>query len=161
MKTLFIALAMLAGTPQPAENYHSWISPEISDIIIDKVINEEYYEHLDFNGDGELTIADAVGVSKRYQDNCTYGNEITLDEETIIDIAWENFTTERMEREDFVDNLMFYYEIDFVNKKPCRQYELTVSEITTANIYYEFADDTMGNVTVEINPFEETVRVMD
>lgn len=161
LKTLFICCSLLAGTPQPAENYHSWISPEISDIIIDKVINEEYYEHLDFNGDGELTIADAVGVRKRYEDNCTYGNEITLDEEIITDIAWENFTTERMEREDFVDNLMFYYEIDFVNKKPCRQYELTVSEITIANIYYEFADDTMGNVTVEINPFEETVRVMD
>jgi hypothetical protein len=161
LKTLFMCFSLLAGTPQPAENYHSWISPEISDIIIDKVISEEYHEHLDFNGDGELTIADAVGVRKRYEDNCTYGNEITLDEEIITDIAWENFTTERMEREDFVDNLMFYYEIDFVNKKPCRQYELTVSEITTANIYYEFADDTMGNVTVEINPFEETVRVMD
>lgn len=161
LKTLFMCFSLLAGTPQPAENYNSWISPEISDIIVNYVIKGEYHEHVDFNGDGELTIADAVGVSKRYSDNCKYGNEITLDEETIVDIAWENFATERMEREDFVDNLMFYYEIDFVDGKPCRQYELTVSEITTAHIYYEFTDDTTGSIDIEINPFEETVRVTD
>lgn len=161
LKTLFMCFSLLAGTPQPAENYNSWISPEISDIIVDYVIKGENYNHLDFNGDGELTIADAVGVRKRYEDNCTYGNEITLNEETIIDIAWENYTTEYMEREDFVDNLMLYYEIDFVNGEPCRQYELTVSEITTAHIYYEFTDDTTGSIDIEINPFEETVRVMD
>jgi len=161
LKTLFMCFSLLAGTPQPAENYNSWISPEISDIIVDYVIKGEYHEHVDFNGDGELTIADAVGVRKRYEDNCTYGNEITLDKETIVDIAWENYTTEYMEREDFVDNLMLYYEIDFVNGEPCRQYELTVSEITTAHIYYEFTDDTTGSIDIEINPFEETVRVTD
>lgn len=159
LNTLFICCSLLAGTPQPAENYHSWISPEISDIIIDKVINEEYYEHLDFNGDGELTIADAVGVYKRYEDNITYGNEITLDEETIIDIAWENYTTDYMEREDFVENSLLYYEIDFINGEPCRQYELTAEEILTAHIYYEFTDDTTGSIDVVINPFMETIQV--
>lgn len=150
LKTLFMCFSLLAGTPQPAENYHSWISPEISDIIIDYVIKGEYHEHVDFNGDGELTIADAVGVRKRYEDNCTYVNEITVDNETVESIIAENYSVD-----------CIYWEFDFVNGEPCRQYELTVSEITTANIYLEFADDTMDNVTVEINPFEETVRVMD
>lgn len=94
LKTLFMCFSLLAGTPQPAENYHSWISPEISDIIIDYVIKGEYHEHVDFNGDGELTIADAVGVRKRYEDNCTYGNEITVDNETVESIIAENYSVD-------------------------------------------------------------------
>lgn len=150
LKTLFVCCSLLAGTPQPAENYYSWISPEISDIIVNYVIKGEYHEHVDFNGDGELTIADAVGVRKRYEDNCKYGNEITVDSETVKSIIEENYSVD-----------CIYWEIDFVNNEPCRKYELTVDEITTANIYLEFADDTMDNVSIEINPFEETVRVTD
>lgn len=145
--TAFICLA-LHGSLNPAPNYYSWFSLEITDHIVDCIINEEYHEHLDFNGDGVLSVADAVGVLHRYYDNIEYGNELTLDSETVESIIAENYSVD-----------CIYWEIDFVNDEPCRMYELTVDEITTANIYLEFADDTMDNVSVEINPFEEIVKV--
>ena len=87
MKTalIFIALALTAS-PQPSENYFAEISPETATEIQQLVIDGEYREYLDFNGDGNLNIADVVGVSKRYADNCKYGNEITLDSEVIDSI---------------------------------------------------------------------------
>ena len=56
----FVAFA-LTSSPAPAPNYCSWISPEIAEHIETYVINGEYHEYLDFNGDGILSIADAVG----------------------------------------------------------------------------------------------------
>ena len=157
LKEIFLAVA-LTSSPQPAENYNSWISPAIADIVQQYVLDGKFYNHLDFNGDGELSIADVVGISKRYQDNVQYGNEITLDYETIIDIGWENFS-ESLDREYFVENELLYWEIYRVNDSLCRQYELTVSEIATAEIYFEF-EDFSDSVTVEINPYEETITVI-
>ena len=144
---IFVAIA-LTSSPMPADNYYSWISPEIADEIQELVISGEYREYLDFNGDGKLSIADVVGVSKRYQDNCRYGNELTLDSETVDAIVVENYT-------DFP----IYWEIDRVNGQLCRQYELTVSEVTSAEIYLEF-EDFSETVKVEINPFTETITVI-
>lgn len=144
---IFVAIA-LTSSPMPADNYYSWVSPEISETIIDCVIREEYREYLDFNGDGKLSMADAVGVAKRYQDNCRYGNELTLDSETVDAIVVENYT-------DFP----IYWEIDRVNGQLCRQYELTVSEVSSAEIYLEF-EDFSETVKVEINPFTETITVI-
>lgn len=157
MLTEMCLIAAIAK-PIPAENYNSWISPAVADIVQQYVIDGKFYNHLDFNGDGELSIADVVGISKRYQDNVQYGNEITLDYETIIDIGWENFS-ESLDREYFVENELLYWEICRVNDVPCRQYELTVSEITKAEIYFEF-EDFSDSVIVEINPYEETIMVM-
>ena len=150
MKTIsvFLALAM-SSAPAPADNYYSWFSPEIADNILTAIINDEYYTHLDFNGDNELTIADAVGVLCRYNNNITYGNKLTVDKEVVESIITENYNID-----------CIYWEFDFVNNELCRQYELTVDEITTANIYLEFADNTIGNVIIEINPFEEKVSVL-
>lgn len=145
--TAFLALA-LHSSLMPAPNYYSWYSPEIADHIVNCIINEEYHEHLDFNGDGVLSVADAVGVLRRYYDNIEYGNELTVDSDTVQSIIEENYSVECVQ-----------WEIDFVNGEPCRKYELTVNEITTANIYLIFEDDTTDNVTIEINPFEEIVRV--
>lgn len=145
--TAFICLA-LHGSLNPAPNYYSWFSPEIADHIVDCIINEEYHEHLDFNGDGVLSVADAVGVLRRYYDNIEYGNELTVDSETVQAIIEENYSVECVQ-----------WEIDFVNGEPCRKYELTVDEITTANIYLIFEDDTTDNIEIEINPFEEIVKV--
>lgn len=36
---VFIAFS-LTSSPQPAENYYSWISPEIADVIQECVIND-------------------------------------------------------------------------------------------------------------------------
>ena len=147
LATVFLALALHTSF-NPAPNYYSWFSPEIADNVIQCVVNGEYHEHLDFNGDGQLTVADAVGILRRYSDNIEYGNELTVDAETVESIIEENYSVD-----------CIYWEIDFVNGQPCRKYELTVDEITTANIYLEFEDDTMDNVEIEINPFEEIVRV--
>lgn len=147
--TTFVLALALASSPTPADNYHSYFSPEVADHVIQYVVNEEYYEYVDFNGDGQLTIADAVGILRRYYDNLEYGNELTLDEKVVENILQENYSVD-----------CIYWEIDFINGKPCRKYELTVNEITTANIYFEFIDDTIDNVKVEINPFEEIVKVI-
>ena len=147
LATAFICLALHASL-NPAPNYYSWFSPEIADTIIENVVNGEYHEHLDFNGDGVLSVADAVGVLRRYYDNIEYGNELTVDGETVQAIIEENYSVECVQ-----------WEIDFVNGEPCRKYELTVDEITTANIYLIFEDDTTDNIEIEINPFEEIVKV--
>lgn len=144
---IFVALA-LTSSPMPAENYYSWISPEIADEIQELVISGEYREYLDFNGDGKLSMADVVGVRKRYQDNCRYGNELTLDSETVDAIVLENYSESPI-----------YWEIDRVNGQLCRQYELTVSEVSSAEIYLEF-EDFSETVKVEINPFTETITVI-
>ena len=147
--TAFICLALYASL-NPAPNYYSWFSPEIANNIIECVVNGEYHEHLDFNGDGVLSVADAVGVLRRYYDNIEYGNELTVDSETVQSIIEENYTVECVQ-----------WEIDFIDGQPCRKYELTVDKITTANIYLIFEDDTTDNVEIEINPFEEIVKVIN
>lgn len=148
MINVFVALALTAS--MPAANFHSWFAPEIADSIVKEVVNEEYHEHLDYNGDGELDILDAIGVMKRYNENIENGNEITLDEETVQAIIEENYKKE-----------CIYWEIDFIDNQPCRKYEYTADKITTANIYLEFEDDTIDNVKVEINPFKEIVSVLN
>lgn len=150
MKTMGIFLALaLTSSPMPAENYYSWISPEIADEIQELVISGEYREYLDFNGDGKLSMADVVGVRKRYQDNCRYGNKLTLDSETVDAIVLENYSESPI-----------YWEIDKVNGQLCRQYELTVDDIATAEIYLEF-EGTSDCVTVELNPYTETISVIE
>lgn len=148
MKAALITAIVLSASPQPAPTYYSSISPEAADAIMECVINRDYQKYLDFNGDGELNIADIVGVRKRYQDNCRYGNEITLDSGIINNIITENYS------EDAI-----YWEIDRIDKRPTRQYEITVSEITTAEIYIEF-ESSSDCVTVEVNPFTEIITVI-
>lgn len=150
MKTLSIFLAMaLTTSPMPSENYYASVSPEIATEIQELVISGKYREYLDFNSDGNLNIADVVGVSKRYADNCRYGNEITLDRDTVYAIVEENYSGD-----------LLYWEIDRVENQLTRQHELTVNEIMQAEIYLEF-EDFSECVTVELNPFTETITVID
>lgn len=144
--SIFIVLA-LTSSPMPSENYGSWISPEIADTIQECVINGEYREYLDFNGDKELNMADVVGVRKRYQDNCRYGNKITLDNEVVYSIVEENYQEE-----------LIYWEVDRVNEELCRQHEVVAYDITEVELYVEF-ENYSDTIIVEINPFEEIVRV--
>ena len=140
---------MTAAALVAAPNYYAEISPETAMEIQELVINGEYREYLDFNGDGELNIADVVGVSRKYQDNCRYGNEITLDSEAVNDIVLENYADD-----------LIYWEIYRVNGNLTRQYELTASEIMTAEIYVEFEEDG-DSVIVEVNPFTEMITVLN
>ena len=145
---VFIAFA-LTSSPQPAENYYSWISPEIADVIQECVINDEYREYLDFNSDGELNMADVVGVRKRYQDNCKYGNKITLDSEVIDSIIEENYSEPAI-----------YYEIYRIDGQPCREYEISVNDIRTIDIWIEF-ENFGETVTVIADPIQERFTVKE
>lgn len=148
MNALIFAALALTSSPQPAPNYYAEISPAVSAEIQELVLDGQYREYLDFNGDGNLNIADVVGVEKRYQDNCSYGNEITLGSETVYAIAEENYT----------DDLL-YWEIYRADGELTRQYELTAADIMTAEIYLEF-EEYSESVTVEINPYTEIITVI-
>lgn len=145
---VFIAFA-LTSSPQPAENYYSWISPEIADEIQELVISDEYRAYLDFNGDGVLNMADVVSVRKRYQDNCKYGNEITLDSEVIDSIIEENYSEP-----------VIYYEIYRIDGQPCREYEISVNDIRTIDIWIEF-ENFGETVTVIADPIQERFTVKE
>ena len=149
MTGIIFIVAALTSSPQPAPNYFAEISPQITAEIQDCIINEEYRQHIDFNGDGKLTIADAVGVEKRYNDNCAYGNEITLDTETVYSIAEENYPDE-----------LIYWELDRINGELTRQYETAFNDVTEAEIHLEF-ENYSDTVTVEINPFTEIISIKE
>lgn len=147
--SVFCAFALSVSTlPNPADNFFSWFSPETAQATLDYAANGEYHPHLDYNGDGVLSVSDAVCIFRRYQENCDYGNEITVDGETVDAIVCENY-----------DVPCIYWEFDFVDGVPCRQYEVTTDKIVTANIYLEF-EDFCDNVTIEINPFQEIAKVI-
>lgn len=132
-----------------ADTYCSDMSPETAQHIMECVLNEDNSEkYLDFNGDNVINIADYVGVTKRYQDNCTYGNEITVDSKAVETIVEENYLVDAM-----------YWEFDMINGEIEREFEITASEITTARIYIELSDYSTEFVEIEINPFTECVRV--
>lgn len=154
MKTTLILLVALTATPQP---FLDAVSPETSQLIVDYLVSGKSYVWLDYNGDGEMNLADAVGVLHKYETNVRDGNELELDLDTIYDIGWENLS-ENLDREDFIENELLYYEIERVNDKPCRQYDLTVTEKSEAVIYYEF-EDFADTVTVSIDPITEVIRV--
>ena len=97
--------------------------------------------------DKELNMADVVGVRKRYQDNCRYGNKITLDNEVVYSIVEENYQEE-----------LIYWEVDRVNGELCRQHEVVAYDITEVELYVEF-ENYSDTIMIEINPFEEIVRV--
>lgn len=149
MLSTLLCLALTVGSPQPADTYYSDMSPETAAHIMECVLNEDSSEkYLDFNGDNVINIADYVGVTKRYQDNITYGNEITVDSEVVETIVEENYSVDAM-----------YWEFDIINGEIEREFEITASEITTARIYIELSDYSTEFVEIEINPFTECVRV--
>ena len=141
MKVILLAAALIMP---PAETYYSWMSPEIADEIMSEVATGNYHAYLDYNGDGELTVSDAVCVAKRYNDNCANGNTYGLTTEKLREIIAENF----------VDCIS--WEICSTNGKPCRMYDLTVNEVTDAEIYVEFAENS-ETFTLEIDPYKELV----
>lgn len=146
--SIFTVFAM-TSSPMPAENYYSWISPEIADTIQECVINAEYREYLDFNGDGELNMADVVGVRKRYQDNCKYGNTITFDSEVVESIVEENYS-----------EALIYWEVYRVGNNNCRQHEVSVSETTEIYLWVEF-ENYGETIKVIADPYTESITVID
>lgn len=153
MKEIFIILAALTGAPTPAPEFCAPISDETAAAILDAITSGEEAAPdpaLDFNGDSALNIADFCGISRRHYINTHERTEITIDAEAVEAIAAELYP-------DDINNY-FYYEFDFIGGSPCRAYEATADEITTARIYFEF-DDWSASHRAEINPYTETITI--
>lgn len=134
--------------PISADTYYSWYSPQIANNILQYIINEEYHPHVDFNGDGILTVSDAVNVYQRYNYNVKYGNTITLDSSYIDMVAEENGLN------------IIYWEIYKIENDVCREYEYTANDITTVYVWYE-EEERGDTLIIELNPFEEKMSVMN
>ena len=141
MMTTLLTTAILATS-----TFGSWYSPEIANTIMEDVARGESHAYLDYDGDGEETILDAIGVLKRYYSNIENGNTISFTSEDMDTIASENGF-------DFI-----YWEIDFVDSTACRKYEYEADTITTIHVYYE-DEDTCNGFYVELNPYEEIYTI--
>lgn len=128
-------------------------SPSSADAIMNAAINGEYHAFMDYNGDGVLSVMDAIGVLKKYHENSTNGNTLTYGESEVLAVVTENLNPS--EYSDF-----FYYEIDFVNGEPCRLYSYDYSEYTVLHVYCE-VNDSVFQYTVGIDPITETATVLD
>lgn len=144
-KGIIIAAALIAA---PSENYYSWVSPEIADAIIAEATAGNYHEYLDYNGDGALTMADAVCVARKYQQNVELGNEITVAEADVIDVLTENYT-------DVIE-----WEITRINGEETAVRMFTADDITEAEIRVEMPSKT-EYITIEANPFTELISVKE
>lgn len=121
--------------------------------IMTATVNEEYHAFMDYDGDGVLSVMDAIGVLKKYHENSTNGNTLTYGESNVLAVVEENLNPS--EYSDF-----FYYEIDFVNGEPCRLYSYDYSEYTVLHVYCE-VNDNVFQYTVGIDPITETATVLD
>jgi hypothetical protein len=146
MKEIFLILALLTNAPQPAPNYCYPVGGESAEIMLNNIICGNYEAQQDFNGDQQLTIADYYSTKRRHYISMSEGTALTIDRDAV-----EAITTKF-----FPDEEPIYYEFDFIGAQPCRQYEITVEEIATANLYLEFADE-CTNIKLSVNPYTETV----
>lgn len=141
VSNIFLLLAL--QLTMPAENYNSWFSPEIASVVAEATINGEYYQHLDFNGDGVLNAVDAFSIYKRYTENETYGNELTVDEDTIYSIVEENYN---------MDDVMEWELMGYDNK---------FSEMSYVDLLVRMNDGTAEIITLVVNPVEERITVVE
>lgn len=142
--TAILAASLLIPSP----TYHSWYSPEVATTIMNDVVNNESNPYLDYDGDGEETILDAIGVLKRYYSNITNGNTITFDENEFADIMEENG----------IDAI--YYEIDMTDQHFCRRHSFTADKVMSIHIYYE-TEEACSGFWVELDPFKELISVKE
>ena len=127
-----------------AATYYAAISPEVSAEIQDCAIRGEYREHLDYNGDGALTIADAVGVERKYQYNIEHENTVIFDREDVQSIIAENYAESPIQ-----------WEICGIDDEPCRAYDVEICEVTRLTVALDFAEygDTLE---IQVNPYTES-----
>lgn len=154
MKTglIFLILANLIGTPAPAENYSAPMGGEAAEYMLSEIIAENYSEQLDFNGDGQLNIADYYSTMRRYYVNTTEGNEVTADYETAYAIA------ENLYQEEII--YWEYHYPDEYGMNYGKNAEMTATEVTEATLYIEF-EDFGYYIPIEVDPFSETIRVKE
>ena len=144
LASTFIAFSLLVNAPNPTPNFgvSTGISPQTVNKIAEAVLNNEYYFHLDFNGDLELDLADVVSVQKRYESNKNY-NCLTVDSELIEEL----FETNEVD----VTNWSFEgTDSDYV--------EVDVNSIVQVNFT---TTNGGGYCEIFINPTAETIQITD
>jgi len=146
-KAAFICVLAGCGIAAQSPNYYSHYSLEISREIMAAAANDEYYIHLDYNGDNKLSVCDAVLVAKRYNDNLKYGNTIQVNSTIINEIVLENYTEE-----------LIYYEIYKVDSENCRFYDIAITDITDISVYVEFKNYS-DTIEITVDPFQELIQV--
>ena len=128
-----------------AATYYAAISPDVSAEIRELAIKGEYREYLDYNGDGKLTIADSVGVERKYQYNVSNGNTVVFDREDVQSIIAENYVNSPVE-----------WEISSINDEPCRAYDVEICEVTRLTVALDFAE--YGEtLEIQVNPYTESL----
>ena len=147
----FIIAAVSALTPAPA--FTSQISPETAAACIECAATNTYVSDLDFDGDGIITTLDAIKIYKQYCMNLENKSAYVFDESDVLQVVEENIPAEKYSE-------YFYYEIDFIDDEPCREYSYCATEITTAHVYCEL-NDSAFTFTVSIDPFKGQVSVID
>lgn len=150
MTAIMTAVAMMTA---PAPTFCAPCSIDGAVTCMNLVVNSRYNEGFDYDGDGVLTVLDAVSISKRGAYNSTYGNTFTFGEKEVMEVVEENLNPE--EYSDY-----FYYEIDFINGIPCRKYEISTDSITDVHVYCEVNDE-IFQFTVRIEAVEDYYWVMD
>lgn len=146
-KAAFICVLAGCGIAAQSPNYYCHYSLEISHEIMTAAANDEYYIHLDYNGDNKLTCSDAVLVAKRYNDNLKNGNTIQFNSTIVNEIVSENYAEE-----------LIYYEIYKVNSGNCRFYDIAITDISDISVYVEF-ENYSDTIEINIDPFQELIQV--
>lgn len=137
----------------PAPTFGSWVSPETADTCLSYVVSGDYYEYMDFDGNGVLDVLDAVQIYKAYTLNLENSVPYTFGESDVLDVVTENLNPS--EYSDY-----FYYEIDFVDGCPCREYEITTDSNITVHVYCE-VNDSIFQFTAMVEPAKQLVSVLD
>ena len=145
---IFICFSLIAGLCAPAQNFCAPTTLETAANILTAIADGEYLCELDYNGDGILTVSDAINELRRAAYVLT-GNEITVTADTINEIV------------DNEDSPCIYWEFDQIGDTFTRCYEIMTAETITADIYAEYEDDSTKHFTIKINPQTETVSVIE
>lgn len=146
--SIFCVAALLVSH-NPAANFCAPINTDTATQIKQAVVDNQYNEKLDYDGDGKLTAKDSVLVERRYQNNLINGNQITVDGETVMTIITEKYDTP-------ID-----WEFCEINNQIARVYEITTDKIIPATIRAEFEDFSIKYIQIEINPFEEAIYIKE
>ena len=124
-----------------ASSFSMGFSPSTAETIMYHCAEQTYDERYDFDGDGNETVLDAIGVLKQYYQNVENEQTITLDREIVNQLLEQETSDE-----------VIYWEIDFVEKEVCRKYEYTANKDTRLHIYYETEIECSG-FEVVVEPF--------
>ena len=150
MTAILTAIAMMTA---PVPTFDAPCSIESADTCMELAVNSQYIEGYDYDGDGVLSVMDAVAIGKRGILNSTYGNTYTFGEKEVMAVVEENLNPS--EYSDY-----FYYEIDFIDGVPCREYEISTDGITEVHVYCE-VNDNIFQFTARITAVEESFVVTD